>query len=194
MHCIKKMQHVIDSTLKVISYTCVVMYVIKMRWYSGFLSPSVPPEKPPMPPTVMQVKNIYYTFDYFLAKTTKHCKSDENMRFEDWIKCYIITVHLPFVVGAADSWAGPVRWPGVHGRHGDGEAGGAAEEWRQHAVGLRVPQRCQSRTSFHIELNKTVLLEAGLSLSSDIRLSPLLLDTIVYINAHHVSHSSLKIL
>lgn len=81
MHCIKEMQHVIDSTFKVISYTCVVMYVIKMRWYSGFLSPSVPPKKPPMPPTVMQVKNIPFIINVITFlwkwpntfKTTRTC-------------------------------------------------------------------------------------------------------------------------
>lgn len=43
------------------------------------------------------------------------------------------------------SWAGPSRWWGLHGRDGNGEAGGPAEEWNQHTAFLRISQLCEGR-------------------------------------------------
>lgn len=47
------------------------------------------------------------------------------------------------VADSAHSRAGPVWRRGLQRRHGDGEAGGAAEERSQHSARLGVSHRCQ---------------------------------------------------
>lgn len=70
-----------------------------------------------------------------------------------------MTLKDPVCAAAAPGHGGdgPVWRQGLHQRHGHGEAGGPAEERRQHAARLRVPQRCQGLSSSVIRVNHDVI-------------------------------------